>query len=197
MAVVYSNWNSSKFVIKKENVALTTNFSLADPPSETLRGQIATMSGTVNWLSRTASKPVTLTSPRAIQQGEEVSTGKNGKTNILIKNDTSITLFPNSHINVIQLLPQNFVFAQDKGLVLYVNTINVPVSIRSYDLVTILARGVITIAIDSDNQIVTITVLKGTVREGFEDRQNTSNVVTVNVGSKFIFDETTKEGTIE
>jgi hypothetical protein len=175
---------------------ITTKFSLANAPSESLRGEIASMSGTVEWLSRTAANSVQVKNGQQIMQGEDITTGKNGKAVVRIQNDASLLLYPNTHVSIIQLLPGNFVFLQDKGSVDYENTVSTPVSVRTLDLVSLLNNGIAKITVDSDD-IVTISVEKGVITEGFEDTQNTSNVVMVKAGQTYVFDDTIKDGTVE
>lgn len=176
--------------------ALTTKFSLQNAPIDSLKGNIATVSGGVKWLSRTATKPISLKAPRTFQQGEELSTGSDGKATLDIHND-SLQISPNSHVSIIQLLPQNFVFVQDKGVIHYTNASQIPISVRSLDLVTIFGKGEATITVDPTTQTATVTVLKGSVKEGYEDSQNTSNVMTVDAGQTFVFDDVNKVGSIQ
>jgi hypothetical protein len=193
----YQYWNPQHLLLGYSKPALTTKFSLNNAPSDSLTGIIASMSGNVIWLSRTANKPVQLKAPRVIQQGEEVGTGSNGKAVIRIQNIASLLLHPDAHVSIVQLLPQNFVFQQDKGTVHYENTIQVPLSVRSFDLLTISNRGIVTVTVDQKKQLVTVTVENGNVNEGYEDMQNNSNVVTVNAGQTFVFDDTNKIGSIQ
>jgi hypothetical protein len=193
----YQYWAPQQFPLGFEKPAITTKFSLQNAPSESLKGTIASLSGTVSWLSRTGVKPVQLKGQQVIQQGEEISTGSNGKVVLNIQNDSWLALAPNTHVSIIQLLPQNFVFEQDHGTAGYQNTIQVPVSIKSLDLVTLVNKGIVSLSVDPQKQIVTLSVKKGTAKEGYEDLQNTTNVVTVTAGQTFVFDETNKIGTIQ
>jgi len=199
LAIVLSNhyWNSQILPSGFSIPSVTTKFSLKNAPSESLRGTIASMSGDVNWLSRTDAKSTQLKTKQTVQQGEEVSTGNNGKAVINIKNTAVLAIQPNSHISIIQLLPQNFVFVQDKGTVDYGNAVKYPTTVRSFDLVSLIIHGSVRISVDSTNQTVTVHVEEGAVKEGYEDLQNNSNVVSVNPGQTFIFDETNKVGSIQ
>jgi hypothetical protein len=190
-------WHQPQNIFNPSKPALTTKFSLANAPSDSLQGLIASVSGNVTWLSRTGSKPVKVTTLRSVQQGEELNTGTNGTAVLRIQNDASLLLLPNSHVSVIQLLPQNFVFMQDKGSIRYENTIQVPISVKSLDLVTLIIKGIVTITVNQKNQSVAVAVIKGNVKEGYEDLQNTSNVLTVNAGQTFVFDETNRVGSVE
>ena len=189
-------WNRQVTDSQSVNSAITTKFSLENAPSNSLRGTIATMSGTISWLSRTGSKPIKLIKPRTIQQGEALGTGADGKAVVTIQNDAALELSPNAHLALIQLLPQNFVFLQDKGSILYENSIKVPISVRNYDLLTVMTKGVMTVLVDATKKTVTVAVEKGTVQEGFEDTQNNSTVISVATGQTFVFDETTKTGSV-
>jgi hypothetical protein len=175
---------------------IATEFSLKNAPSESLLGTIASMSGTVKWLSRTADKSVKLTAPRSIQQGETLSTGKNGQAIVTIKNDSLINIAPDTDISFVQLLPINFVIEQDKGTVLYTNSQQVPISVRSFGMITIIDKGVVRIEADDKDKTITVTVTKGNVNAGFVDTQYNSNAVTVNAGEQYVFDDKTRQGTI-
>jgi len=60
----------------------TIIYSLEDPPSESLRGQIATMSGEIYWQGRIATESSQIFDPQEILQGESVS----------IKKDSDLTI---------------------------------------------------------------------------------------------------------
>jgi len=192
----YHYW-SSDFSGEITKPSITTKFSLANAPSESLRGEIASMSGTVEWLSRTAANPIQVKNGQQIMQGEEVTTGKNGWVVITIQNDAALQLLADTDLRVVQLLPQNFVFVQDKGSIEYQNTQSVPVSIRSFDLVSILNNGTVDYVVDQKEQTITASVKKGSMRSAYEDSQNNSQVMTAQAGQTVQFDETTREGTVQ
>jgi len=177
--------------------AITTKFSLANAPSDSLRGEITSFSGTVDWFSRTAAKPVVITSVRSLQQGEKVSTGSNGKAQIIIQNDAAVSLSSDTDVSIIQLLPQNFVFLQDKGSVVYQNTQNAPVNVRSFGLVSIFTNSTVAYSVNPEEQTITAIVKKGTMQAAYEDSQNNSQVMTAQAGQTIQFDETTNEGTVQ
>lgn len=197
LVVGYEYWKYEQNFFINPNSPITTKFSLSNAPTESLKGNIATMSGTVTWLSRTAKNPVNLISLRSVQQGEELGTGKNGKVSILINNAAAVIMSPNSDVNFIQMLPINLVMSQDKGTVIYQNTGQNAMTVNTLDLITAVNRAWTVISVDPTTKTVTITVQRGSVTEGYEDSQNNSNVVTVNAGQQFVFDDTTQEGTVE
>lgn len=185
------------FIRQPGNVLMipTSHFSLENAPTDSFKGDIASMSGTVRWLSRVSPGPTLLTSPRMIQQGESLSTGKDGKVIVAIKNNFVISLAHNSNISFLQLLPTNFVIGQDSGSVTFQNNISIPLSIRSLNLVTVIDNATVQIVIDVTN--VRVSVENGVAKEGYEDAQNTSTVVTVRAGQEFIFDNEKRTATIE
>ena len=196
IAMSYQYWNINLLTLNTRP-EITTKFSLKNAPTESLPASVATISGNVNWQSRTVAKSVPLKMYQKIQQGEEISTGANGKAGIRIQNDAVFLLQHNAHVSIIQLLPVNFVFMQDKGEVEYADTIRVPVSVRSLDLVSIITNGNVIITVDQNKQKVTVVVLKGNVKEGYEDLQNNNDVMDLNAGQTFIFDEANKVGTVQ
>jgi hypothetical protein len=195
LVLMYNYWNT-KFFTVNTSPGVTTKFSLKDAPSESLSASVATLSGSVNWRSRISTNTIQLKMYQKVQQGEEITTGHNGKAGLKIQNDAFLLLEPNTHIAIIQLLPVNFVFVQDKGKVEYANTIRVPISVRSLDLLSVITNGDVIITVDPNKQTVMVAVLKGSVKEGYEDLQNTNTVMNLNAGQIFVFDETNRIGTI-
>ena len=179
------------------NSPLTTKFSLVNAPSNSLKGKIASMSGSVLWLSRTARKPVQLHSSQAIQQGEEITTGKNGTASIVIKNTNEFILSENAHVNFIQMLPINLVIAQDKGSILYENAGDTALTVKALDLIATVNRAWVNVTVDNDAETVTVYVQKGTMTIGYEDSKNTSQVVTLNTGQELVFDDSTRTEEVE
>src|SRR5579863_6283243 len=110
LIVGYAYWNHQQDDLFVPNSALTTKFSLTNAPVNSLKGNIITMSGMVTWLSRVAKNPVQLSVSRMIQQGEELGTGKDGNATVVIQNNSTLTLLPNSDVNFIQLLSEDLVF---------------------------------------------------------------------------------------
>jgi hypothetical protein len=193
----YVYWNHQGAILNFSKPTITTKFSLANAPTDSLKGDIATMSGTVTWLSRVAKSPVKLKSPRSIQQGEELGAGKNSNVAVVIQNAEAIILSSNSLVNFIQMLPVNLVLEQNSGIVTYQNTGQSAMSVHSLDLITAVNRGSAEISMDQKTNTVTVTVEKGLVTEGYEDSSGNSNVVNVNEGQQFIFDDTALTGTVE
>jgi hypothetical protein len=192
----YAYWNHQRTFALVPTPVITTKFSLANAPQDSLKGEIASVSGSVNWLSRVAKKPVLLTSKHSIQQGEELGTGKNGNAIVTIQHTTAVLLSANSHINFIQILPINMVIAQDKGSVIYENVGSNALTVNTLDLITAINRSWVQISVDPVAKSVTVTVQKGSITVGYEDLQNTSNVVTVDAGKEFVFDDTSRIGTV-
>ena len=88
---------------------LHTRFSLSEAPADSLRATITRLSGEVTWESRTASSASPLTAPRILQQGEILTTGQSGTASLTLADTCSITLSPDTELNLIQTLPANIV----------------------------------------------------------------------------------------
>lgn len=187
----------SQFQFLSVKPPITTKFSLANAPSDTMRGTIASMSGQVNWLSRTANNFVILKSKRIIQQGEDLSTGTNGRALVNIHNMALVSLSSNTHISFIELLPQNFVINLVKGSIAYEATVQVPVSIVTNNLLTLGNNGLFSITYSPDSSTVSVHVDRGFATEGYEDIQDNSTVVPLSQGQTFIYNTKTQQGNIQ
>ncbi len=168
-------------------------FSLDTAPSQSIRANITTMSGAVNWQSRSATDSAKLAVPRQIQQGEQIDTGENGLATVEFPTFATIKISPSSQINFAQTLPANFVFGQTKGTVNYVNTGKTHLSVRTLHLLTDLADGDITTIINRENPFVTIVVAKGQITVAYNDLQNSSQVQTFQQGDRIVFNDTTRK----
>jgi len=189
--------------LKRNNQPVTTSlskptqFSLEKAPRDSIRAGILSLSGKVEWQSRTAGTPVSITKPQSIQQGEIITTGENGKVVIKVPAVSLISMSPKTKLNFIQTLPADLVLEQDNGISRYTKTGAVPVSIRSMDLLVTLIDGVSTLSVDMADDSVSVTVEKGSLTAAYNDSQNTSNLTTVNAGDTFVFNDDTLEGSIQ
>jgi hypothetical protein len=171
-------------------------FSLETAPTKSLVGQISSLSGKVAWQSRVAPVAILIDTPIKLQQGEEVDTYENGSAGINFPKFGTISLSPNTQVNLIQTLPENFVIDQKQGTAVYVKTGETPVSVVSLDLLININSGESTVSIDKDTLEITVTVKTGSSTVAFNDADNSTNVVTIDNGNKYTFDENTKTGRI-
>jgi hypothetical protein len=175
----------------------TTKFSLENAPTQSLVGNIATISGNVVWLSRTATFATPINSPIKIQQGEEVDTKANGNIIIEFLNHAAISIMPNTQINFIQTLPANIVLEQKKGKAIYKeNPTGVPLSVVDSNIL-IDIKGIVVIANDSKTPDITVSVEEGSAKVAYVDLENNSNVLNLKSGQKYVFNDNKKEGIIE
>lgn len=186
-------------VFHKQHVQLLsplspTHFSLANAPTDSLIGTISALSGTVSWQSRIADNPVTLQSPRQIQQGESLFTGSDGSLALTFPTIATITLLKNSQINIIQTLPVNVVIQQIDGTVTYIaQSSTTPLSIRALDLLTTSTNGQVIISVDKVKSLITLSVVNGSATIAYTDTNNKSQVMTLAVNKKIIFNNNTKK----
>ena len=188
-----SNQTNSNIVhIKKE-----PQFSIEKAPKNSEVGIIQSMIGTIKWQSRIATEAAQITKPIPIQQGEELISGEDGSTVINYLTGLTISLSPNSHISVIQTLPTNFVFNQINGTIEYQKNNPIPVTIRSLHLLTQMDNGDIQIVVDEKTARIEIAVKQGSVRIAFNDLKNLSNVLSLQQGDFYQFDDEKRQGNIE
>lgn len=175
-----------------------THFSIADPPSASLKGNLLSFTGTVDWQSRIATQPAQLTALRQIQQGETLETKTDGAATAQFPKAGFISLAPSTQIDFAQTLPDTIVFVQDSGEATYTATkSNTPLSIRSLDLLTRIENGTSTITIAGDDNTITVQVQSGQAIEAYDDTNYVSHVVTISEGQQFIFDGGAKDYTME
>ena len=178
----------------KENIS--TNFSLKNAPSESLRGTISSMSGEISWQSRVATEAAVITTPLEIQQGEDLITGENGTLKLSFPNACDINLSENTEVDIIQTLPLSIVFSQITGTAEYTKVGSSPVTIRTSYLLSEITGNVI-IERDTDNQIVTVTIRPGEVIFAYNDSKFVSHVVNAKAGQTYTFNYGTRKGVLK
>lgn len=132
----YYIWKSNQTNSNIERAKKETRFSIEKAPKNSEAGTIQSMTGTIKWESRIATEVAQITKPVSIQQGEELMSGEDGNAVIYYQSGLTISLFPNSHISFVQMLPTNFVLNQLKGTIEYQKNNSIPLFIRSLHLLT-------------------------------------------------------------
>lgn len=170
-------------VIEKQTPIPT--FSIESPPSESLKGSIASRSGELLWESRVATQPSELKDTIQIQQGERLIT--KGKSSVTLHFDHvgSLVFSENADVSFIQTLPIDFVVQQNKGTVQYTINGNTPVSIRIRNALITKLSGVIQIAMKDEESIISISTIQGTAQIGFNNLDYVSQVFTLREGQVY------------
>jgi hypothetical protein len=188
-------------VSKKEKTVITPlskgkSFSLLNPPSDSITGNVTILTGEVDWQSRIATIPATITTLNSVQQGEEIETQEKTNMAILFLHIGSLTVSPNTHLSFVQTMPNNFVTTQYKGSVTYAKLGQYPLSIRTLHMLTSLnGRG--KVDVDPDNETITITLIEGDGTVAFNDLDVLSNVVSIQSGDILLYDDRTRTTKIE
>lgn len=160
-------------------------YSVEAPPSESLRGTIASRSGTLQWESRIATIASELTTDEPMEQGEELITGVNSGATVDFNNKYSLMFGENSDVSFIQTIPIDFVVEQNKGTINYTINNNTPLSIRIRSAILTKTAGSIQVTITEDNPIILISTLQGTAQIGFNDLDYVSQVFTLREGQVY------------
>lgn len=170
-----------------------TQFSIQNAPSQSLKGKTINLSGAVSYQSRAANFGLSITTQTDIVQGDSLSTLGNGKALVIFGKIGNVSLLPNTQVNFIQTLPQNFVVQQTEGLSIYQRAGKIPFTVRAFDLIVDLSdNSSVSIGVDKDKSIVTIDIQKGIANLAFTDLNNVSNVVNLTQGEKAIFNNNTQ-----
>ncbi len=176
-------------------IATSGGFSLEQAPSKSLKGTIS-FTGSLEWQSRIATMPALLTQPVSLQQGEIIITKDTGRATIEFPNAVSISASPNTEIEFIQTLPDNFVVLQRQGKADYKKSGTTPLSLRILGMILKQNEGEISASIDDTGSLLTISVIKGSITAAYNDVDYLSNVLTVSEGETLTFDNETKTATI-
>lgn len=174
----------------------SSSFSPDKAPSESLIGKLLALSGEVEWQSRTATEAAKISSNREIKQGEILKT-TTGSATVQFENNAKIIISPNSELDIIQTLPSNLVFMQNKGTVKYNRIGEVPISIRVMHLLIDQGVGDILVGINPENEIISIDVKDGKVTAAFNDLDYNSKVLEVTNGKKLIFNDRTRNAEVK
>jgi hypothetical protein len=166
-----------KQAINKKPPAST--FSIEPPPSESLKGLIATRSGSLLWESRIASSPGKLENTIQIQQGERLITEAKSSTTVNFDQVGSFELSENSELSFIQTLPVEFVVEQKKGKIKYTNNGKTPLSIKIRSAIITKKSGIIEITLTDDDPVILISTIQGSSQIGFNDLDYVSQVFTL------------------
>lgn len=193
----YTKKTVQKKTEERKAVLAKSAFSLENAPKATNRGDITSLIGDVTWTSRTATEPAKLIATTKIQEGEELHTGSTGKTTISFPEIGSLALLPETDVQIVQTYPASFVIGQTKGTVTYDKTGTGGFSIRSLHLLSRLDSGKADITVDDESDEITIFVHTGSVTVGFNDSDNFSTVKTISAGETFIYNDGTRDSTLE
>ena len=174
-----------------------TLFSIENAPSQSLVGKVASISGNVAWQSRIASFATLINSPVKLQQGEKINTQSNGKAVINFPQVVTITASANTQLNFIQTLPANFVVDQAQGLSIYNKNGDIPLSVRALDLLVNIKTGTCSVLVDKDTSNIVVSVSTGLAMIAFNDTNNSTNILTINKGEEYLFNNNTKLGKIK
>lgn len=173
-----------------------TLFSIENAPSQSLFGKVVSVSGNVSWQSRTASFATLIKSWVKLQQGEEINVQNNGKATIDFPQVVKVTVLANTQLNFIQTLPANFVVKQAQGQSIYDKNGAIPLSVRALDLLVNVEAGVCSISVDKDTKDIIVAVNSGSAMIAFSDTDNNTNILTINKGKQYLFNNDTKLGKI-
>lgn len=172
---------------------LSSHFSINNAPALSTKGLILQLEGEVLWESRIATEPSALVAHTILQQGESLITGKDGSVTVSFAEAASLELSNNSKVDIIQTLPVDIVFLQQKGIITY-QAFKSSVSIRSNRLLTTIRNGSLRINVDEKLRIVTVTVLNGQAIVAYNNANIISQTHVLNAGDSFRFESDQREG---
>lgn len=172
-------------------------FSVEIAPNQSLRGTIATSSGTILWQSRIATEPAVLNRTIPLQQGEVLETKSDGRMTINFDKSVTLMLSKNTQLNLAQTLPTNLVFVQPRGTITYTKMTRSPISIKSLHILCNQVSGKMSVTVDDIGGTVTVDVASGSAKAAFNDTDAVTQVVAVNEGEQLVYDDETRTTTVK
>ncbi len=179
---------------KKEPNFEPTKFSLEEAPIDSIKGQITSMNGDIWRQTRTATEPAKLIEPDIIQQGEVLIASDEGKLTINFNPAVTISLFPETQVEIIQTLPLNLVFNQTKGVGQYLVSGTNPVTVRSFNLIVNIDEGLLNIDTDAETGVITLSLKTGAAKVGYNSPEFDSKVWSLEPGDVFSYDSSERKG---
>lgn len=174
----------------------STAFSLSEAPSLSLRGQIATYSGRIDFQSRVATESIPLAEPLPlIQQGEHLIASPGATLTLSYQDDTTLSLGSEADVTVVQTLPSELLFFQTAGRVTYKANGTSPLTVRTGQLLTRVERGEVTIRLTSESPLVTVEGGGGRAFLTYNNAQFETRGAQIQSGEVFIFNKDTRRGT--
>lgn len=196
----YFIWQKEKTIVVNKIIPQKQEeqFSIDVPPKQSKIAIVESISGDeIFFQSRIASAPAKIKTIEKIQQAELLSLGKESSASLLFKEALSIDMSQESEIEFLQTLPNNFVFKQTKGKIVYQKLGTIPISVRSRFLLVSLVEGKISINTDIDTHVITLTVLEGSVKIAYNDIDYKTQSLEIEKGDVFVFDDDRREGSVE
>lgn len=171
-----------------------TKFSLEQAPSDSIKGRITAMTGGIWRQERTATEPARLTEPTTIQQGEVLIASDEAKLTATFNPALTLTLFPDTQVEIIQTLPLNLVFNQSKGVGQYQTTGSSSVTIRSLNLIVNLDNGLLNVDTDEETGAIILSLKTGKAKVAYNNPDFLSRVWELEPGDVFSYDSNERKG---
>lgn len=174
------------------NIPALSGFSIENAPSQSIRGNILSMSGEVRWQSRVATEAAEITSSVILQQGEQIATGETGQVKIEFPGACLINIGSGAQIDFVQSLPVDLVMLQASGSANFVKTGDVPVTVRALHVLIKQNAGEMGVGVDQDNSLVNINIIRGSITVAFNDLQNVTKVLNFEANRRVSFNDLTR-----
>jgi hypothetical protein len=162
------------------SVRAITGRSLLLPPTESLTGQVATVSGLVRVQVRENEADQTVEINRVLVDGETLITSPSAILTVNFNQVFQVTLGENSQLSLSNLIKDSLVVQQRAGESIYHTAANQQLAIRVGRLLVLLDSGEAKITQTDD--IAAIQVIAGQAKIGFVDKSNQTQAYEVKAG---------------
>ena len=179
---------------KKTGSFEPTKFSLENAPSDSIKGQIINMAGDIWRQSRTATEPAKLSEPAIIQQGEVLIASDSGKITVNFGPAATLTLFPETQVEIVQTLALNLVFNQTQGSAQYQATGSSPITVRSLNLIVNLDNGLLNVDTGKETGEIILSLKTGQAAVAYNSPDFISKIWQLEPGDVFSYDSNERKG---
>ena len=168
-----------------------SRFSLEKAPTQSLVGKILVLEGEVKHEGRLSKDSEKIDTLKDIQQGEGLETGEDGRVILSFDKISEVTIFSDTSLSIIQTLPADLVFSQNKGSAQFKKIADTPVSIRSLHLL-IENKGDVKVSVDKLKPIVKVEILSGSATVAYNNINNDTRVLDLEKGETLTFNDDTR-----
>jgi hypothetical protein len=173
-----------------------SNYSIKVAPSSSLKGSIDVLADNVYLTERIASEAAKISGNVEITQGEDIETDTSGQASLIFAKEAEIEINPDSKISIIQTLPNDMVFNQTKGNIIYKNIGEYPLSVRCKHIL-ISNTNKFSVEIDKEKPLITVIGIEGDLTVAYNSTSYITKTLKVSEGQKLIFNDSTRKAVLK
>ncbi|MCR4326059.1 MAG: hypothetical protein NUV52_00185 [Candidatus Roizmanbacteria bacterium] len=175
-----------------------TLFTVNDPPTESISGNLDTFLGDVTWEPREATHSSPISSRAVIRQGDYIETGDDGTASITFPIIGTLSMEPNTQVQIVQTLPANAVLLHRTGTAVYERTGETPITVRALSLLVDLEEeSIVRITVDEEEGSVLVLAEQGNSVAAYNDADFETVKLMLEEGQELTYDSLLRESDLQ